>query len=110
MAFDHSSKQSECLQNTRLNSCRNRWFYLLGVLLLAGSLDSIPADITTNIDVAPNVLNLQNKGSVVIIHTDVAYSLVAGSTVSLNDIVIQSWKSDVLQYFQMRGSLGDLAD
>jgi hypothetical protein len=50
-------------------------------------------DIT--IDVAPNVLNLQNNGQVVTVHTDIAYGLVQASTVYLNNIAINSWKSDL---------------
>ena len=49
---------------------------------------------TIEIQVSPNVLNLQNNGQVVTIHTEIAYSLVVGETVYLNDVEIQSWKSD----------------
>lgn len=52
------------------------------------------ADDAITIDVAPNVLNLQNQGQVVTIHTDIDYNLVAGSSVTLNDIEIASWKAD----------------
>ena len=44
------------------------------------------------IDVAPNVLNIQSESVVVTVHTDVAYSLVAGSTVFLNGVAISHWK------------------
>jgi len=54
---------------------------------------------TIDIQVAPNVLNLQNNGQVVTIHTDIAYSAVLASTVSLNGIVIDSWKADAQGYF-----------
>lgn len=47
-----------------------------------------------SIDVAPAVLNLQNKGQVVTVHTDIAYSAVNASTVYLNGIAIDSWKAD----------------
>jgi hypothetical protein len=46
------------------------------------------------IDVSPNVLNIQSKSIVVTVHTDIAYSLVVGSTVFLNGVPINSWKSD----------------
>ena len=46
------------------------------------------------IDVAPNVLNLESEGTVVTVHTDIAYSLVVGSTVFLNGVPIHHWKAD----------------
>jgi len=46
------------------------------------------------IDVSPNVINIQSQSTVVTVHTDIAYSLVLGATVSLNDVDIDWWKSD----------------
>jgi hypothetical protein len=46
------------------------------------------------IDVAPNVLNLQSESVVVTVHTDIAYSAVVGSDVYLNGVEINHWKSD----------------
>ena len=46
------------------------------------------------IDVAPNVLNIQSESVVVTVHTDIAYSAVVGSTVFLNGVEINHWKSD----------------
>jgi len=46
------------------------------------------------IDIAPAVLNLQNKGQVVTVHTDIAYGLVDVSTVYMNGVAINSWKAD----------------
>jgi hypothetical protein len=46
------------------------------------------------IDVAPNVLNVQSDGIVVTVHTDIAYNVVVGSTVFLNGVPINHWKSD----------------
>jgi hypothetical protein len=46
------------------------------------------------IDVAPNVLNIQSESVVVTVHTDIAYSTVVGSTVFLNGVEINYWKSD----------------
>lgn len=46
------------------------------------------------IDVAPNVLNIQSESAVVTVHTDIAYSAVVGSTVFLNGVEISHWKSD----------------
>lgn len=66
------------------------------VLLLAGLLLSpaISYSEDIEIDVAPNVLNIQSSGTVVTVHTDIAYWTVVGSTVLLNDVEIQSWKAD----------------
>ena len=47
-----------------------------------------------NIDVAPNVLNIQSNGTVVTVHTDIAYGSVNFSTVYLNGLAIDSWKAD----------------
>jgi hypothetical protein len=49
--------------------------------------------------VAPSVLNLQNNGQVVTIHTDLPYSTVIGATVTLNDLPISWWKVDNRGYF-----------
>ena len=53
-----------------------------------------PAPVEINIDVAPNVLNIQSEGTVVTVHTDIAYSAVEGASVELNGIIIAWWKSD----------------
>lgn len=64
-------------------------FALCGLLIPSTAL---AYDI--EIDVAPNVLNIQSESVVVTVHTDIAYSLVAGSTVFLNGVAISHWKSD----------------
>ena len=51
------------------------------------------------VQVAPNVLNIQNNGVVVTIHTDIPYSQVIALSVSLNGIEIQSWKADSQGFF-----------
>lgn len=50
--------------------------------------------MTIEIKVAPNVLNLKNKGQVVTVHTDLAYGAVAATTVTLNGVAIDHWKAD----------------
>jgi hypothetical protein len=55
--------------------------------------------IVIEIQVSPNVLNLQNKGQVVTVHTNIAYSTVASQSVSLNGVEIDHWKSDNRGYF-----------
>ncbi len=46
------------------------------------------------IDVSPNVLNIQSNSTIVTVHTDIAYNLVVGASVFLNGIAIDWWKSD----------------
>ena len=64
-------------------------------LALCGALfPSTALAYAIEIDVAPNVLNIQSESVVVTVHTDVAYSLVVGSTVFLNGVAISHWKAD----------------
>ena len=58
----------------------------------SGSTAAAAAEIT--IQVAPNVLNLQNQGEVVTVHTNLPYSSVVGTTVTLNGVAIEWWKAD----------------
>ena len=53
---------------------------------------ALSADI--QIDVAPNVLNIQSQGEIVTVHTDIAYSVVVGASVFLNGVAIEWWKAD----------------
>ena len=61
-----------------------------------------------DIQVAPNVLNLQNQGQVVTIHTDRAYSTVDASTVFLNGVEIESWKADNQGYFVAKFNMDEI--
>ena len=63
------------------------------VMLQAHKVSEL-ADIQIEIQVSPNVLNLNNQGEVVTIHTHIAYGAVAASTVMLNGIPIDHWKAD----------------
>lgn len=51
-------------------------------------------EIQIEIDVAPNVLNIQSESVVVTVHTDIAYSSVVGASVFLNMVEINYSKSD----------------
>ena len=51
------------------------------------------------IQVAPSVLNLENNGVVVTVHTNIPYSQVIAANVELNEIEIQSWKTDSQGFF-----------
>ena len=70
---------------------------LTNVIVILFVLLLLPFGVqTTSIDiqVALNVLNLQSNGIVVTIHTDIAYWQVDASSVTLNGVEIDSWKSD----------------
>jgi hypothetical protein len=55
---------------------------------------ALSAEIPIQIDVAPNVLNIQSQGEIVTVHTDIAYSAVVGASVYLNGVGIEWWKAD----------------
>jgi hypothetical protein len=57
------------------------------------------------IDISPNVLNLQSNGEVVTVHTDIAYGDVYAYSVYLNGVWIQSWKSDLQGNFVAKFSM-----
>ncbi len=46
------------------------------------------------IEVAPNVLNIGSHAAVVTVHTDIAYNAVDAAGVTLNGVLIDSWKAD----------------
>jgi|GEM_PF-401986 len=77
---------------------KTRTIALVSTALLLSAFACVWAEdqiiININIAVAPNVLNLQNNGQVVTVHTDLPYSSVAGATVTLNGVEISGWKSD----------------
>jgi hypothetical protein len=62
------------------------------VMVVGASIQAQAFEI--EIDVAPNVLNIQSESTVVTVHTDIAYSTVAGATVFLNGVAIDWWKAD----------------
>jgi hypothetical protein len=70
------------------------------------SQDVGPIEIT--IDVAPATLNLSNSGTVVTVHTNIAYSAVEGASVSMNGVEISWWKSDNKGYFVAKFNIDDV--
>ena len=70
----------------------------LALLVTLGSVHVMAADVI-QIDVAPNVLNINSGGTVVTVHTDLPYGMVAGASVTLNNVEIDYWKSDNRGYF-----------
>lgn len=62
------------------------------------------------IQVSPNVLNLNNSGEWVTIHTDIAYGLVVEASVTLNEVPISWSKSDNQGNFVAKFVIGDIKD
>ena len=81
-------------------------------LLIIGML--IPASVFSQqvieIQVSPNILNLQSNGVVVTIHTDIPFSDVDAQTVILSGVVIQSWKADNGGFFVAKFNMDDVKD
>jgi hypothetical protein len=67
---------------------------MLFFLFQSSQVIEVTVPIQIEIQVSPNVLNLLNQGEVVTIHTDIAYGLVVGSSVTLNGLEISHWKAD----------------
>ncbi len=62
----------------------------LVALLVVGGSPLAAAEIT----VSPNVINIASASTVVTVHTDLPYNLVDGTSVLLNGVEIDWWKSD----------------
>ncbi len=77
---------------------------LVALVLIASPIALYAFEIV--IDVAPRVLNIQSKGTVVTIHTEVAYSSVDAHSVSLNGVEISSWKADAQGNFVAKFPMG----
>ena len=60
------------------------------------------------IDVAPATLNLESGGSVVTVHTNIDFDVVAASTVTLNNTTIKSWKVDNRGNFVAKFSMDEV--
>lgn len=91
---------------------KGRKLNLLLIILMMGML--FPANIFSQeiieIQVSPNILNIQSNGVVVTIHTDIAYSAVNASTVTMNGVEIQSWKADNGGFFVAKFNMDDIKD
>jgi len=90
-----------------LSRARSRMTMLVAATILLGASAFMPTT-TIEIQVSPNVLNLVNQGQWVTIHTDIAYSAVAGASVTLNDVPINWWKSDNQGNFVAKFVIGDI--
>jgi len=86
-------------------------FFLIAVLVLSFIIPaSVFSQTVIEIQVSPNILNLQSNGVVVTIHTNIAYSTVDASTVSLCDVEIDSWKSDNGGFFVAKFDMDEIKD
>jgi len=61
--------------------------------LLVFAANSLAAEEIA-ISVSPKVINIASASTVVTVHADIPYRLVAGASVTLNGIAIDWWKSD----------------
>lgn len=91
---------------------KNKKLNVLIIILMVGMLIPLSgfSQEVIEIQVSPNVLNLQNHGAVVTIHTDIPYSAVIGSSVSLNGLEIESWKSDNQGFFVAKFDMDEVKD
>jgi hypothetical protein len=64
--------------------------------------------ILIEIQVSPSTLNIASGGEVVTVHTDIAYSIVEGASVTLNDIEISWWKMDDRGYFVAKFTMDEV--
>ncbi|MFH1194121.1 MAG: hypothetical protein V1720_00335 [bacterium] len=82
--------------------------FILAGLLLIPIFAFTSAIFEISIDIAPNVLNLSNSGSVVTVHTNLAYSAVQGSSLFLDGVEIDSWKADNRGMFVAKFSMNEI--
>ncbi len=88
---------------------RNKFLLLSTLIAVLVFLPlTVKSQLIIDIQVSPNVLNLQNSGEVVTVHTDIAYGLVVGATVTLNDVAISWWKSDDQGNFVAKFNISDI--
>jgi hypothetical protein len=84
---------------------------ILSVVLLIGLISFFPClgeVLEIEIEVAPNVLNIQSNGNVVTVHTNLPYGDVVAGGVELNGIDIDSWKVDNRGYFVAKFLIDEL--
>ena len=88
---------------------RRSWLTVTSLMVLFISAAACYAcDIDVQIKISPHVLNLGRPGDCLTVHTDIRYSVVAGETVSLNGVAIQSWKADDRGNFVAKFNMADI--
>jgi hypothetical protein len=78
--------------------------------LLLGATAAYACDVAISIKISPNVLNLGKPGDCLTVHTDIGYSQVVGSTVTLNGVAIQYGKSDNRGQFVAKFDMADIVN
>ncbi|MFC1683589.1 hypothetical protein ACFL0G_05245 [Candidatus Zixiibacteriota bacterium] len=87
------------------------WLTVMSLLVLfIGATACYACDVDVEIQISPHVLNLAKPGDCLTVHTDISYSDVAGETVSLNGVAIQSWKSDNRGNFVAKFNMADIVN
>jgi len=96
------NKSNSILKRGKINFLR--------VLIMIGMFIpvSIFSQTVIEIQVSPNILNLQSNGVVVTIHTNIPYAEVNAQTVTLNEVVIQSWKADNCGFFVAKFNMDEI--
>lgn len=99
-----------------MNTVSARWYHLLLALLLAFfAILYFPVKaqgFEVSIEVAPNIINIENKMATFVIHTNMPYELVDPYSVTLNgdSNYIYGWKMDSLGLFDAIILLDDVRD
>ncbi|MCD4681453.1 MAG: hypothetical protein K8S00_13795 [Bacteroidales bacterium] len=96
------NKSNRILKGGKINFLRA--LIMIGMFIPAG----IFSQTVIEIQVSPNILNLQSNGVVVTIHTNIPYAEVGAQSVTLNEVVIQSWKADNRGFFVAKFNMDDI--
>ncbi len=78
------------------------------VMSLFASRPVAADELIIEVTVSPNVINVASQSTVVTVHTNIAYSEVAGASVTLNNLPISWWKSDDRGYFVAKFNAADV--
>ena len=95
---------------TTFGSAINTLIIMFLAALLVAAAAAYACDIDMAIKISPNVLNLGKPGDCLTVHTDIGYSQVTGSSVTLNGVAIQSWKSDNRGQFVAKFDMNDIVN
>jgi ABC-type sulfate transport system permease component len=90
---------------TSTNRLTMAFLFVMAIAMLPFAANS---QTVITIQVSPNVLNLQSGGTVVTVHTDIAYGAVAAASVTINGVPISWWKSDNQGNFVAKFNIEDI--
>lgn len=92
-----------------MNPTRSRSVTVLIVVFVASALAPAAADASEiSIDIAPATLNLQSRGTVVSVHSDIPYADVDVVSVYLAGVAIASWKADDRGFFVAKFAMDEV--